>query len=210
MRLRPVLVPLSLAVALGGCSHDGRTLRPAQPDQTQSIVDPTTTVGNSTGTAATGGQSGHAPVAKLTVKVEWGSDGSTVAKQYTCDGGGTSPAVSWSGVPSTAAEIGLAMVDDDAKRFVHWVVGGLPAVDGSMPAGGLPQGAIAGVNGAGTTGWTGPCPPPGSPHHYRLTIYALDEEIGLGGHDGGTPTIDQFVAHALAQAESTATYGRAG
>ena len=198
MRLRPTLVPaLVLLLTLGACSHDGRTLRPAQPDQTQSIVDPTTTV------ATTVPKS-------LAVTVKWSTDGSTIDRQFTCDGGGQAPEVSWSGVPSTTAEVALAVVDDDANGYVHWVVGGLPAVGGSMQAGALPAGAVAGTNGTGTVGWTGPCPPPGSAHHYRLTLYALDEEIGLGGHDGGIASIDEFATHAVATAHTSATYTRAG
>ncbi len=196
MRPRSVLSLLlsSSALALSACSNDGRTLRPAAPDQTQSIVDPTTTA--------------SVVPEPLTVTVRWSSNGNEIDRGHTCDGENRAPEVSWSGIPSTTAEVALAVVDDDANGFVHWLVGGLPAVGGSMQAGALPAGAVQGPNGAGTTGWTGPCPPPGPSHRYRLTLYALDEEIGLAGHDTTAAVLAAFADHTIATAETTATYAR--
>jgi Raf kinase inhibitor-like YbhB/YbcL family protein len=195
MRSRLVLLPLSLSLVLGACRHDGRTLKPARPDETQSIVDPTTTLK-------------ALPTAPFTVLVKWSSDGTTIDRGHTCDGENQAPQVAWTGVPSATAEVALAVVDEDANGYVHWVVGGLPAVDGSLQAGALPPNAVEGTNGSGSVGWTGPCPPPGTTHHYHLTLYALDQEIGLGGHDGGAATISAFADHAIARAEATATYSR--
>ncbi len=32
----------------------------------------------------------------------------------------------------------------------------------------------------GAIGYKGPCPPPGSPHHYHFRLYALDDELSAG------------------------------
>jgi hypothetical protein len=65
-------------------------------------------------------------------------------------------------------------------NFDHWVVYNIaPDVD-KIPEGGKP--GIEGVNSRGTTGYTGPCPPPEyepSTHRYIFTLYALDAELPL-------------------------------
>ena len=48
----------------------------------------------------------------------------------------------------------------------------------SIGEGDVPVGAIEGQNGFSTAtvpsiGWSGPCPPAGTTHHYRFTLYAL-------------------------------------
>jgi Raf kinase inhibitor-like YbhB/YbcL family protein len=40
-----------------------------------------------------------------------------------------------------------------------------------------PKGAIQIKNDAGTTGFVGPCPPPGAPHEYLITVYALKSKL---------------------------------
>jgi Raf kinase inhibitor-like YbhB/YbcL family protein len=50
---------------------------------------------------------------------------------------------------------------------------GLPAL------GQLPDGALQGRNDFGEIGYGGPCPPPGAPHHYIFTLYALDAKLNL-------------------------------
>jgi Raf kinase inhibitor-like YbhB/YbcL family protein len=73
------------------------------------------------------------------------------------------------------------VTDPDAGGFVHWVVYGLPGSTIGLREGRLPQGARAGTNGFGDTGYGGPCPPPGDgAHRYVFTLYALDEPVGSG------------------------------
>jgi Raf kinase inhibitor-like YbhB/YbcL family protein len=43
----------------------------------------------------------------------------------------------------------------------------------------LPDGALQGRNDFGEIGYGGPCLPPGSPHHYFFTLYALDAKLNL-------------------------------
>ncbi|MEE8442277.1 MAG: YbhB/YbcL family Raf kinase inhibitor-like protein, partial [Dehalococcoidia bacterium] len=76
------------------------------------------------------------------------------------------------------------MDDPDAPRgtFTHWVAFNLPPGDQGLPEGvptteQLESGALQGRNDAGSTGYRGPCPPQGNPHHYRFFIYALDAPL---------------------------------
>jgi Raf kinase inhibitor-like YbhB/YbcL family protein len=108
------------------------------------------------------------------------SPGGEIPRTYTCDGPGRSVPLTWSGVPSGTLELAVLVVDPDANGFVHWVAAGIAP---SSP--GLPDGAsgstgvgVEGRNGAGRTGWTGPCPPSGT-HHYQFTLFAVSKRLGL-------------------------------
>src|SRR5262249_60845105 len=127
----------ALAVlSLAACSSDGRTLRPAGPGQTLSIV--TTTVPPSTTAAPTNGA--------LAVKAPWG-DGGTIDAQYTCKGADESPAISSTTVPAGTQELAVTLTDIDASNFIHWVVAGLHPARSGIPAGKGPAGAVQAAHG---------------------------------------------------------------
>ena len=68
--------------------------------------------------------------------------------------------------------------------FTHWVIFDLGANttqlgEGVQPAPHLPDGAIQGTNSFGKLGYGAPCPPTGPAHHYRFTIYSLDDLLRL-------------------------------
>jgi hypothetical protein len=71
----------------------------------------------------------------------------------------------------------------------------------------LPAGAIQGRNDYSITSYGGPCPPPGKPHRYIITIYALDADK-LDVDQNASPAVIGFNAHTLAQATLTGLYGR--
>jgi Raf kinase inhibitor-like YbhB/YbcL family protein len=113
-------------------------------------------------------------------------DGSQIPAKYTCTGAGISPQLAWTAPPARTASFALIVTDPDAPRgtWVHWVLYNLPAGTRSLPEGlpalgHLPDGALQGRNDFGEIGYGGPCPPPGSPHHYVFTLYALDAKLNL-------------------------------
>jgi Raf kinase inhibitor-like YbhB/YbcL family protein len=103
--------------------------------------------------------------------------GSDISRVHTCDGQDVSPPLRATGVPGSAKELVIVMVDRDAADFLHWGVASLtPTAPGSivLGAGAKPAGAVLGRNGFGSLGYRGPCPPSGErPHHYEITVYAL-------------------------------------
>jgi Raf kinase inhibitor-like YbhB/YbcL family protein len=109
--------------------------------------------------------------------------GDAIPERFTCSGDNESPALEFTGVPDGTHSLALILDDPDAPMgtFVHWVIYNLPSALKGLPegvsssAGGLEQG----VNGFGKIGYTGPCPPPGKPHHYRFRFYALDQKLEL-------------------------------
>jgi Raf kinase inhibitor-like YbhB/YbcL family protein len=112
-------------------------------------------------------------------------NGGTIPERYTCSGHNESPALEWTGIPRGTRSLVLILDDPDAPTgtFVHWVVYNVsPAAEG-LPEGMLATASVAGgeqgVNGGGAIGYTGPCPPPGKPHHYHFRLYALDRKLEL-------------------------------
>ena len=135
-----------------------------------------------------------------------------------CHGGNISPALSWRHPPAGTRSFALLMFDPDAPGggWWHWAVFDIPAGVSSLRAGAgnpaghlLPAGAVQARNDFGSPGYGGPCPPPGSPHHYRLTLYALRlAKLGLG-IDASPAQIDARArASALAEAQVVGLYAR--
>jgi Raf kinase inhibitor-like YbhB/YbcL family protein len=98
--------------------------------------------------------------------------GATIPKRYTCDGANVSPALRWTAPPPGTTAFSLTVFDPDAPGggFLHWQINRLPASARSLPTGSR----LGGPNGAGSSGYTGPCPPTGV-HHYRFTLRALSK-----------------------------------
>ena len=101
-------------------------------------------------------------------------DGGRIPRTYTCDGRNVSPALRWTAPPRGTRALGLRVVDIDAHGFLHWDARVAPtAVDG-LAAGYEGHAAVERLNSAGTRGYTGPCPPPGSGRHrYVFTLTAF-------------------------------------
>jgi Raf kinase inhibitor-like YbhB/YbcL family protein len=106
------------------------------------------------------------------------------------------------------------MRDPDAPvagGFWHWVAFNIPAQTSALAAGSSwPKSAVSASNSTGAYGYVGPCPPPGKPHHYVFTLYALDVKT-IGGADSATTgpqLLDAMKGHILGQAALTGLFGR--
>jgi Raf kinase inhibitor-like YbhB/YbcL family protein len=112
------------------------------------------------------------------------------ANVFGCHGDNISPELSWTNVPAGTQSFAITIYDKDAPTgsgFWHWVVFNIPATVLELPSGAgdinktiMPSGAIQSVTDAGQPGYTGPCPPPGAPHQYLVTVYALKTKLDLG------------------------------
>ena len=134
--------------------------------------------GSSGGTPGEAGTSevGTTPLAVASASFR---NGGVIPKQFTCDGAGARPTLSWAGVPAKAAEVAILAGDPDAPggTFVHWTGWNLhPTVRRLATGAHLP---VEGTNSAGTHGYTGPCPPAGPAHHYVFRLYALKAKLRL-------------------------------
>lgn len=138
-------------------------------------------------------------------------EGGTIPTRFTCDGAGTSPPLSWSGVPGDSKELLLLMEDPDAPNgtFVHWIVARIPARARSLPAGGVPRGAGQLQQSFGKKGYGGPCPPEDDPpHHYVFSLYSLDRKLPLSDADSPEEVRSKLKRAAGARGQLKATYGR--
>jgi Raf kinase inhibitor-like YbhB/YbcL family protein len=141
-------------------------------------------------------------------------DGDAIPARYTCDSLDVSPPLSWDSVPDGTQRLALIADDPDAPggTFVHWVIYELPPDTRRLPEDvpnrqTLPSGAAQGVNGAGSIGYMGPCPPSGT-HRYFFKVYALDTELGLGGATTKEDVLSAMEGHVLGEGRLMGTYRR--
>jgi Raf kinase inhibitor-like YbhB/YbcL family protein len=223
-------LPISLVavtILAAGCQHDGREMRPALPSQDGSVstsaaptvpnteddffdtvvTDPVLLPGGpiETSTTVAGGTGTFAPVLPaLAVTAPW-RDGGPIDTIYTCKGDNVSPALSWTAAPAGTQEIAITLIDQDAN-FDHWTMAGIaPNVTG-LAENTPPEGAVAALNGSGNAGYTGPCPPAGTTHTYRITVHFLNRALLLSS---GGPAADMRAAideATLATAQVTGTF----
>jgi Raf kinase inhibitor-like YbhB/YbcL family protein len=141
-------------------------------------------------------------------------EGGAMPARYTCEGLDISPPLTWSSVPNGTRSSALIVDDPDAPRgaFVHWVIYNLPPDTQRLPGDvpnqrTLPSGALQGMNGAGSIGYTGPCPPNGT-HRYFFKVYALDTELDLGARATKEEVVSAMEGHDLAEGRLLGTYQR--
>jgi len=97
-----------------------------------------------------------------------------------CVGENVSPQLSWSGVPEGTKSFAIMMVDPEGRGGAgvnHWVAYGIPPSVTSFAEGELSKPSDKYVGGKSTQGvghYSGPCTPPGSPHHYTFVVVATD------------------------------------
>ena len=146
----------------------------------------------------------------------------TIPKDHTADGRNVSPALAWSGAPAATRQFALVFDDPDVvfggQTFVHWVIYKIPGTATGLPAE-LPMGAtlteakdlagaIQGPSGFRQMGYRGPAPPPGKPHHYTFTVYALDAELPLAPGLNRNQLMEAITGHIIGQGSLVAIYER--
>jgi Raf kinase inhibitor-like YbhB/YbcL family protein len=105
--------------------------------------------------------------------------GNNPNSQY-CKGENVSPPLQWSGAPAGTKSFALIMVDLHGRAgqgIDHWVAYGIPTSVTDFGEGEVSKPSEKYVGGKGVSGlgtYLGPCPPPGAPRHYALTLIATD------------------------------------
>ncbi len=150
------------------------------------------------------------------------------ANVFGCDGGNVSPSLKLTGVPEGTKSFAIILFDPDAptgpppngrRGFWHWIAFNSPASTTSIPKNAgdvkaklMPDGVIQSRNSYGFDGFGGTCPPKGDkPHHYVLTVYAVDEDkLQFSKDDMTSPEVVGFETHFHSKATATInwTYGR--
>jgi Raf kinase inhibitor-like YbhB/YbcL family protein len=155
---------------------------------------------------------------KITVASPAFRNDGAIPRPNTCDGTGTPPTITWTAVPAATKAVAVVVDDPDAPSgdFLHWLVIGLPPRAGSVPS--RAPGVSDLDNTAGTKGWTPPCPPAGSTHHYHFSVYALRDYVCADSGDTSNgpgcspPASDQALVQikdeAIARGVLVGTYRR--
>ncbi|MGN6668560.1 MAG: YbhB/YbcL family Raf kinase inhibitor-like protein [Trinickia sp.] len=140
-----------------------------------------------------------------------------VYNQDACKGGNVSPQLSWRNAPAGTKSFAVTIFDPDAPGpgWWHWAVADIPPDVTALPAnagasGYLKKiGAIEARNDWGEVGYGGPCPPPGKPHRYVVTVFALNTaDLRLGPARHALMFDHEINTSVLAKSSLTATYGR--
>jgi Raf kinase inhibitor-like YbhB/YbcL family protein len=132
-----------------------------------------------------------------------------IPDRHTCEGDDVSPPLRWTNVPAGTRSLALVVDDPDAPGgvFTHWIAWGLDPAEGGLGEGEPAPGE--GRNDFGTTGYRGPCPPPGhGPHRYVFRLYALDAELELAAGAPKAELKQAIEGHVLATVELVGTYER--
>jgi Raf kinase inhibitor-like YbhB/YbcL family protein len=143
------------------------------------------------------------------------AEGSSIPIKYSCQGEDVSPTLQWDEPPTGTQSFALIMDDPDAPGgvFTHWVLFNIPAnvrqLGEGVPAQEqLQNGALQGKNDFGRIGYGGPCPPHGTAHRYRFTLYALDRALDTKPGASKKQVLDAMKEHILAQGQLMGTYQR--
>jgi hypothetical protein len=142
-------------------------------------------------------------------------EGQNIDAQFTCSGADISPALSWTIVPPGTKSLVLIMDDPDAPSgtFTHWLLYDVSPEHISLPEGVEAKAEISGLgkqgrNDFGKIGYNGPCPPAGSPHHYRFKLYALSGMLNLAPGSDREALEKMMEKRVLVQATLTGIYQR--
>lgn len=131
-----------------------------------------------------------------------------IPKKYTCDGEDISPPLTLTDIPPGTKTLALIVDDPDAPRgvFDHWIAWNIPGETTVLREGeNVPR---QGENHFGEMRYRGPCPPPGSTHHYRFNVYALDIQLQLPEGTSKAKLKEAMDKHILGQGQLVGTYKR--
>jgi Raf kinase inhibitor-like YbhB/YbcL family protein len=227
-RWRAVAFWLSLSVSLGaGCSSSAAPADAPTPTQagarpTPSGPTPTLPLAralaspSASPSAVAAGSAQAAATQSFALQSSAFNDGGTLPADFTCDGSGQSPPLSWSGAPPGTAAYSLIEQDSDANSqpYTNWLMYNMPRTVTQLPAGVmprplLPNGVQQGTNSSQMVGYLGACPNQGDPpHHYQFQLFAQDSYVTLETGATYDAVRDALSGHTLGQTQLTATFQR--
>jgi phosphatidylethanolamine-binding protein (PEBP) family uncharacterized protein len=141
----------------------------------------------------------------FTLISDTGGDGGILPTEYTCDGAGISPALSWSNIPAGTKEFAVIMstIPVDGGTKWGWVLYGIPTTITSLSKASSGVG-VSGVGSHGSSlGYQPPCSQGPGDKVYTFTVYALSTSPVLS-----VPS-SQVTGEMLLNAISSITLGKA-
>ncbi len=160
-------------------------------------------------------RAGEEPVAPLSINLRSADvAGGVLGKDFTCQGEGLSPELSWTAPPPQTRSLALVVTDRDSPlgyNFVHWVMYNIPSGTRILHRersglATLPDTTMEGVNDNDKPGYAPPCPPARSVHRYDFILYAVDMNVKLPSASK-KELLDAIRGHVLARGELITRYG---
>lgn len=108
----------------------------------------------------------------------------TLPTEYTCDGTGISPPLSWTGVPSGTAELVLLMTtppgpgDTETVKY-NWVMYHIPVTATSLAQGTSGIGTFGVTSDGAALAYSPPCSKGPGAKKYTFTLYAVSESTSF-------------------------------
>lgn len=129
-----------------------------------------------------------------------------IPKKYSCDG--PNPPLKIEGAPEGTKSLALILDDPDAPSgtFDHWLLWNIPPSQTQIAENSAP--GVEGLNSDEENSYTGPCPPPGKPHHYNFKVYAVDTLLQLSKDSDKKALENALKGHILAEGKLIGLYGR--
>lgn len=145
------------------------------------------------------------------------TDGGAIPREYTCEGTGNAPPLSWSALPPGTRSVAVVVEDPDAPggTFDHLALWNLPPTQSSLPTAAVqaadkPGSSIHSArNSSGATGFAPICPPSGR-HHYRFVVTALDAPLMLTPFSTTTAVKQAIDEHAIGRGVLVGVYQPSG
>ena len=132
------------------------------------------------------GGRGGGVIPPLIIETDAWEDGGIVPERYAGRGGNVQPAFTFRNAPDNTASYAIIFHDLDVASggtddVLHWMVWNIPAEEGGIPEGRLPEGAVSSITNIGRGNYFGPGAPRGERyHHYVFELYALSAMLDLG------------------------------
>ncbi len=189
-----VAVIALLALLVATRSPDGREMQLPSADQNESIAIATTAPAFVAALAGT----------PMTLTGPW-AHGAAIDARYTCKAESVSPPLQFANLPEGTVTLGLVLTDIDANNVVRWAMANISQSDANIPEGATPNGAIQALTAQGTNGYWAPCPPAGKTHTYKLTGYAISQQLEFADGVDAAILVSALEASSLSVAETTFT-----
>src|SRR5579872_6816724 len=136
---------------------------------------------------------------------------STIPEVYGFSGNNVNPPIIIRGVPNNTISLAVIMHDPDAVRgdFLHWIMWNVSPEITAINEGGIPEGAVVGVNDMNQTNYIRPMPPKGTGvHRYIFELFALDARLDLSFDEKRDVIESAIKEHTIEKATLIGLYGR--
>jgi phosphatidylethanolamine-binding protein (PEBP) family uncharacterized protein len=138
------------------------------------------------------------------------SSAGELSAAYTCDGAGSSPALSWTQAPAGTQEFAVLMstLPGDGSVKYNWVLHGIPASRSSLARDNFGIGTLGSGSDGPAASYQAPCSQGPGAKTYTLTIYALSAAPVLSGVATGAQLASAIASLTLGKASLDMSYSR--